>query len=180
MGIQRRFLTNEDLSDKILHNNLDDKVICSIEEIEQGYIKFDPEVLITNVNNQEFYLTYKKIGKLQRRELEERISREQYQILLEAVKGRIIKKTRFYIALDNELSAKIDVYNEELDGLITVDTEFKTIDAASNFIVPSWYGPEVTDDKRFKNKSLAKADNDDIQKLITKTIPKKNMKALKR
>lgn len=171
MEIERKFLMNEDLSNKNIYN---------IEEIEQGYIKFDPEVRIRNVDNREFYLTYKSKGKLKRQELEERISKEQYEILLKIVKGRLIKKTRFYIALDEELSAEVDVYEDELEGLSTVETEFKTTDAAKCFKVPTWYGVEVTDDKRFKNQSLAKLSDDEIKKLLTKTIPKKNSKMLKR
>ena len=164
----------------MINDNLSDKCIYNIEEIEQGYIKFDPEVRIRNVDNREYYLTYKSKGKIKRMELEERISKEQYQILLKIVKGRLIKKTRFYIALDEELSAEVDVYGEDLAGLSIVETEFKTLDNARNFVVPTWYGVEVTDDKRFKNQSLAKANTGEIQKLLTKTIPKKNSKVLKR
>ena len=74
MEIERKFLINDNLSDKCIYN---------IEEIEQGYIKFDPEVRIRNVDNREYYLTYKSKGKIKRMELEERISKEQYQILLQ-------------------------------------------------------------------------------------------------
>lgn len=171
MEIERKFLISEDISDKAVYN---------IEEIEQGYIKFNPEVRIRNVDNREFYLTYKSKGKLQRQELEERITKEQYQILLKIVKGRLIKKTRFYIKLDEELSAEVDVYGEELEGLSTVETEFKSVTGAQSFKVPTWYGAEVTDDNRFKNQSLAKLSQEEIQKLLTKTIPKKNTKTLKR
>lgn len=109
-----------------------------------------------------------------------RYKKDQYEILLKIVKGRLIKKTRFYIALDKELSAEVDIYGDELEGLQTVETEFKTIDAAKRFEVPDWYGVEVTDDRIFKNQSLAKLSDDEIKKLLIKTIPKKKSKALKR
>lgn len=171
MEIERKFLFNGSLEDKAIYN---------IEEIEQGYIKYNPEVRIRNVSNREYYLTYKSKGKCVRKEVEVRITKEQYQILLSTVRGRIIKKTRFYIALDDLLSAEVDMYAGDLDGVAVVETEFKTIDAANRFVVPSWYGMEVTNDSRFKNQSLSKSSDDEIHKLIKKTIPKKNAKLLKR
>lgn len=171
MEIERKFLINEDINDKGVYN---------IEEIEQGYISFKPEVRIRNVSNREYFLTYKSEGKCVRNEVEVRITKAQYDILFNTIKGRVIKKTRFYIMLDNNKTAEVDSYAGVLDGLVVAETEFKSLDEATAFVPPTWYGVEITDDKRFKNKYLAKAHDDDITKLITKTIPKKNAKALKR
>ena len=37
-----------------------------------------------------------------------------------------------------------------------VEVEFIDIDSANNFEIPCWFGNEVTRDKEFRNKNLAK------------------------
>ena len=67
-----------------------------------------------------------------------------------------IKKIRYYLPLTDGLTAELDVYGGFLKGLVTVEVEFRSIAGSENFEVPSWFGEEITYDKQYKNKNLAK------------------------
>lgn len=61
----------------------------------------------------------------------------------------------------------MDIYNDDLDGLVTVETEFSSEEQAEAFVKPSWFGDDITEDKRYKNKNLARLT--DIDSLIEQT-----------
>jgi CYTH domain-containing protein len=56
------------------------------------------------------------------------------------------------------ITIEVDVYSGALTGLVVAEVEFGDDDRADAFDPPSWFGPEVTDDPRFKNQSLARED----------------------
>jgi CYTH domain-containing protein len=93
---------------------------------------------------------------MERAELEIEISDQQFQALWKLVEGRHVTKRRFYLPLGT-LTAEVDIYGGELDGLITAEVEFESMDAGEGFEPPEWFGAEVTDDDRFANQSLAQA-----------------------
>ena len=124
------------------------------KEIEQGYISTDPVIRIRKYGK-DYILTIKGKGHLAREEYELDISAVQYQNLLSKVDNSIITKIRYYIPLNDSLTAELDVYEGFLKGLMTVEVEFPTIEEAENFISPSWFGKDVTFDKRYKNASLS-------------------------
>ena len=68
--------------------------------------------------------------------------------------GRQVLKTRYFIAL-GDLTVELDVYEGDLDGLVTAEVEFPDEDAARAFVAPDWLGRDVTDDKRYGNRVLA-------------------------
>ena len=115
----------------------------------------DSEVRIRSLGDERF-LAVKRGSGIQRAELEIEISDEQYQALWELVEGNHITKRRFYVPL-GALTAEVDVYCGELDGLITAEVEFESMGAGEGFEPPGWFGAEVTDDARFANQSLAQA-----------------------
>jgi CYTH domain-containing protein len=49
----------------------------------------------------------------------------------------------------------LDVYKSGLDGLLTAEVEFSSVRESASFEPPEWFGADVTDDDRFKNKNLA-------------------------
>lgn len=91
-----------------------------------------------------------------------------------AIQGKLIEKNRYDIPLYDGLIAELDIYHGDLEGLIIVETEFKTEEQADSFIVPDWFGEEITENKRYKNKNLARLEN--VQDLI----PQDGSKKLKR
>lgn len=149
---ERKFLVNE-------IPNLDG---VASYEIEQGYISFSPEVRIRR-KGVEYFITHKGEGNQIRTEIETNIDKVAYDIMALLVQGKFINKTRYEISL-GDVIAELDIYHGDLEGLVTVETEFSNIEQASKFIVPEWFGKEITSDKRFKNKNLAQIDNIDFIK----------------
>ena len=101
------------------------------------------------------FLTQKSGKGLSRQENEVRISRAEFiELAREAVTESIVKK-RHFISLDGGLTAELDIYEGRLSGLMTVEVEFVSLDEATAFTPPDWFGIEITDDARYKNRSLA-------------------------
>jgi len=69
--------------------------------------------------------------------------------------GRRIQKTRYTGALPDGLIFELDIFRGTRAPLMLVEAEFPTLDPASAFIPPDWFGADVTAEKRFKNKALA-------------------------
>ena len=128
----------------------------SHKEILQGYIiitSSGTEVRLRKKGNK-FFLTLKiGIGKI-RREFEIGLFKILFSILWPLTGGKKVKKCRYDIPLDN-LMGELDVYKENLSGLLTVEVEFKTEEDSEKFVPPEWFGKEVTEDKRYKNQNLA-------------------------
>jgi len=69
--------------------------------------------------------------------------------------GRQVVKRRYFVPLEGGLTAEVDVYDGELDGLVTGEVEFPDADAALAFEAPEWLGRDVTEDPRYANQKLA-------------------------
>lgn len=149
MEIERKFLVNID-------NNHHKE--CSHKKIIQAYLSFNPEIRIRSLGKQ-YFLTIKSEGDLERNEYEISITKKEFDKQLLLCKNRIIYKTRYYIPLSSSLVAEYDVYEGKLEGLATVEVEFQDVESATQFIVPDWFGKEVTYDKKFKNKNLVQWEN---------------------
>lgn len=124
-------------------------------EIEQGYLSFVPEIRIRKKGST-YFLTHKGEGNQVRTEIETDISLVAYEMLSCLVQEKFIHKTRYEILLDNDLIAELDIYHGNLEGLVTVEVEFKTNKQVEQFIVPNWFGKEITQEKKYKNKNLTK------------------------
>ncbi len=123
-------------------------------EVSQGYINMSPEVRIRMMDD-ECFLTSKGDGSLIREESETPISLDGFKILYGMIKGNLIEKTRIYVPISECYIAELDIYHGALEGLMTVEVEFPDKESVANFIPPIWFGDDITEDKRFKNKNLA-------------------------
>ena len=54
-----------------------------------------------------------------------------------------------------DLTVELDVYEGDLDGLVTAEVEFPDEASALAFDAPEWLGRDVTEDKRYGNRVLA-------------------------
>lgn len=145
MEIERKFLMKE------VTIALED---MAYKELEQAYISFFPTIRIRK-SADAFFLTVKGKGHLAREEFEMQIEEEAYLRLLEKTEGAVVKKRRYFVPLTDGHTAELDVYHGDLEGLFTVEVEFSSIAEAEAFVPPTWFGEDVTEDKRYKNTSLA-------------------------
>jgi CYTH domain-containing protein len=145
--IERKFLVDE------LPDGLDR---YPSREIEQGYLAItdDVEVRLRRYGDQTF-LTVKSSGDESRVEEEIQIETRRFGALWPLTDSRRIEKRRYRIATDDGRTIELDVYHGRLAGLLTAEVEFDSPDDAQAFEPPAWFGLDVTDDPRYKNKRLA-------------------------
>lgn len=125
--------------------------------IEQGYIIYTPEIRVRAISDEEFFMTIKSNtdDSTVRKELEFKISKEAYSILMARDDVNKVSKNR-YIVNEGNNKYEIDVFEGKLKGLACLEVEFSSKEDAEKFIVPSWAIKEVTDDFRYRNSFLAK------------------------
>jgi len=146
--IERKFLVKE----------LPDLSKCKKVSIIQGYLSYTEKIRIRAKDNK-FFLTHKGQGTIKRTEEETEINEIAFNILVNLIQGNLINKTRYKIPLENNLVAEIDVYHNQLEGLIVVETEFKSLEEAKTFEPPSWFGEDITADQKYKAKNLTQAED---------------------
>ncbi len=124
-------------------------------KITQGYLAIDgrAEVRVRRKGARCFLTAKQGVG-LARSEYEIELEAGQFGCLWPATAGRRVEKTRYELPLGG-LTAELDLYSGELEGLMTVEVEFSSVAAASAFDPPRWFGRELTDDSRYANQRLA-------------------------
>lgn len=169
MEIEKKFLLSEDALLSQINLNDYDRY-----DIEQAYISTeDNEVRIRKIENNyseyKCYMTIKSKGDLTREEVEFEIPYAKYRDLIgrKMYKGSVINKFRYKIPLEKNLIAELDVYRKQLVGLIVVEVEFETEEEAKLFQKPNWFGEEITNNKKYKNKNLAILENNSIKLIIS-------------
>lgn len=171
LEIERKFLVSPSL-------NLKNLTILQHKRIMQAYIYNDKYTeirvrsIVTN-NESKYYYTVKISGdsSLTRMENEFEISKEIFTSLIEKImpETRLIIKDRYNIKLQNNIIAELDCFCGELEGLQMVEVEFLSEIEALNFEKPDWFLEDVTSDKKYKNKNLAKTSNQ-TYKIKKKTL----------
>lgn len=148
MEIERKFLVDAVPDDA----PLDDAVT-----IDQGYLAVGEdgaEVRLRRAGDRHM-LTAKRGAGLVRAETEIELSEEQFAALWPATEGRRVEKRRVRIPFGEELTIELDIYRGVLAGLLVAEVEFASEVGAAQFVGPDWFGPEVTEDSRYKNRRLA-------------------------
>ncbi len=153
LEIERKFLVDVDLLDEGLSRPLES---FSCSEIRQGYIAIGRTGAEMRVRHEggDYTLTAKSGGTLLRQETTIAISRVVFDELWAHTDELRIQKVRFLIP-HVEHTIELDVYEGDLEGLVTAEVEFPDIASARRFDPPQWMGVEVTEDVRYKNQSLA-------------------------
>lgn len=144
MEIERKFLIKHEPCLRQVKN----------EKVTQGYISTDPVIRIRQMNNH-FSLCMKSQGHMIREEFELELTQEQFEALWPKVEFQPVEKTRYFIPLNKNLTAELDIFHGHLDGLVTVEVEFDSPVEASKFVAPDWFGAEITHDNRYKNNHLS-------------------------
>ena len=152
MEIEKKFLVGEipyDLETLKYH------------DIEQAYLCVKPVVRIRK-QDEEYILTYKGSGMMEREEYNLPLNEEAYLHLKEKADGNIISKRRYLIPIENDLTIELDVFHDDLAPLILAEVEFPDTKTAESFTPPAWFTKEVTFDKRFHNSYLSKVGFDPV------------------
>ncbi len=147
MEIERKFLVTE------LPPELDSVVGISIR---QGYVAIadsDFELRFRQKDSS-FYQTIKQGSGLVRQEYEIELTRDQFKSLWPLTESRRIQKVRYKLPL-GDLICEVDIFGEPLKGLQLVEVEFDSVEQSNTFMPPDWFGNEVTEDRRYKNRQLA-------------------------
>jgi adenylate cyclase len=115
---------------KFLVEQLPPDAASTTSAIRQGYLIIgdDGEARIRDAGGA-YTLTVKSRGSLSREEYEIPLSREQFDALWPATGGRRVEKTRREFGLDG-MTAEVDIFEGDLDGLVLVEVEFASVPAA--------------------------------------------------
>ncbi len=101
----------------------------------------------------------------------ENISKERYVELIRQASKKIVK-TRYYYPLADDLTAEIDVYQNNLQGLVVVEVEFPSLSKLQKFQVPSWFAKEVSDSNGIYPPVIADLSLDEVNGLNQKYTQK--------
>lgn len=145
MEIERKFLTKELPFDITAY---------PCKAITQAYLSFSPTIRIRR-SNADYILTVKGKGHLAREEFELSLSEEEYNRLSLKTEGTPVCKKRYLVPIEGNLTAEVDIYEGELQGLMTTEVEFSSMEAAEKFVAPAWFGRDVSEEKAYKNTSLS-------------------------
>ena len=144
--IEKKYLVRE------IPQNLSD---YSYHMIEQAYLCTNPVVRIRRQDD-EFFLTYKGKGLMAREEYNLPLNLEAYEHLKEKADGTVILKTRYLIPLASGLTVELDIFKEPFAPLVLAEVEFPSIEAADDFIPPTWFLEDVTLDPVYHNSNMSK------------------------
>ncbi len=145
MEIERKFLVKE----------LPDLQGVKYVNMTQGYISHYPVIRIRKESDK-YFVTMKSSGEICREEYQMQVSENEFNSLYDKVEGNVISKTRYFIKLDDKLTAELDIFEKELEGLVTVEVEFNSMEEADSFKAPSWFDIDISKDNRYKNNNLSK------------------------
>lgn len=158
--IERKFLVDK------LPENLDK---YSHKKIIQWYVAITEDGTEVRLRKkwQKFFQTIKSSWNKIRDEFEIELTKDQFEALWDSTAGKRVEKTRYEIPYEYETTGKewqkikvtkkieLDIYYGNLDWMLSAEVEFKTEEESNKFVTPEWFGKEVTDDKKYKNKNLA-------------------------
>src|SRR6266496_4466795 len=124
--------------------------------IAQGYLASEPggRHVRLRKKGKTASLTFKVGRGGTREEREIKLSAKQFAALWPATAGRRLRKLRYEIPWRN-LLIEIDVYRGRHAGLVVAEVEFPDRVMCLKFKPPSWFGREVTGEKRYSNVRLA-------------------------
>lgn len=125
------------------------------ETIRQGYLAVDHRAEVRVRRRGSSQVMTVKVGRgMEREEVEFDLDPEVFERLWETTEGRRVIKRRHEVEVGDRV-AELDVFEGAHRGLVMVEVEFESTEAAAGFEPPLWFGAEVTDDERYGNASLA-------------------------
>lgn len=145
MEIERKFLIKE------LPENLE---AYPNETLEQAYLCTEPVVRVRR-SGDTYTLTCKSKGLMSREEYNLPLTAESYEHLKKKADGNIIRKQRYKIPLNKDLTIELDLFAPPLGDLILAEVEFESERQALDFVPPDWFGEDVTWSTEYHNSTLS-------------------------
>jgi adenylate cyclase len=144
--IERKFLVDELPRDLDWHDE---------RALRQGYVALDGDTEVrVRDDDGSWRLTIKHGGGRRRVEEDVEVDARRGEALWALTEGRRVEKRRRRIAYGSAM-LEIDEYEGDLRGLLVAEVEFDDEAASDAFTPPDWFGSEVTEDGRYKNRALA-------------------------
>lgn len=142
---------------KFLVKHMPDLSAAQASQIRQGYLTRpeDSVEIRLRQRDRQHVLTLKSGEGTVRTEKEVALQPAQFDPLWPQTEGRRVEKQRWSGDLGDGLRFELDLFAGALAPLRLVEVEFPSEARAAGFVPPDWFGAEVTDDKRYKNKALA-------------------------
>lgn len=140
------------------------------KELVQAYLCRTPVVRIRREGD-DYVLTYKGAGMMEREEYNLPLTKEGFDHMLPKADGIVISKTRYYIPFicrHLDYTIELDVFHNELDGLLLAEVEFPNREQCESFLPPAWFGEEVTFSPQYHNSSLSGMSIKGIQTLLNR------------
>jgi CYTH domain-containing protein len=124
--------------------------------IEQGYLATESTSRQVRLrrSGKATSLTFKVGRGTHREEREVKVSPKQFATLWPGTAGRRLTKVRYEIPWQGVL-IEVDIYRGRHAGLVVAEVEFPDTASCRRFEPPSWFGREVTGEKRYSNVRLA-------------------------
>lgn len=122
--------------------------------IRQAYVSTDPVIRVRQ-KDEDYILTVKGEGFLQREEFEMPLKKEQFKRLLAKSEGCSIAKDRYCIPF-GAYTIELDIFAPPFDPLVLAEVEFASVDEANAFVPPEWFGEEVTLENEYTNAAISR------------------------
>jgi len=152
---------------KQIHTNLSEQ---RSQQILQGYISSSPSPLRIRKIGDTFEITKKlpvkkgDFGIVE--EINIPITRYEFAKLWPLVE-KSLEKVRYFIPLEGNLIAELDIFQGDLTGLSFVEVEFTSKIQMSSFQPPDWFGRDITQEEFSANVYLAGKTYQEIQAYLT-------------
>ena len=140
---------------------------CPSKEIKDIYIpeSIEHPVLRIRQKGDKYEITKKQpiqgVDSSEQYEHTIELTKEEF-LVLEQVAGKRVHKIRYYYN-HHGVQAEVDVFQDDLAGLVLVDFEFKEVADKNNFEMPEFCLTDVTQDKHFAGGILCGKKYADIQ-----------------
>jgi CYTH domain-containing protein len=155
---RRHHVSSREIERKFLIKRLPLEILRSRQfRIKQGYLATETGGRHVRLRQRARMklLTFKVGRGVAREEREIRLSAKQFAVLWPATAGRRLRKVRFEVRWKN-FTVEIDVYQGRNRPLVIAEVEFPSEASYRKFKPPSWFGREVTGEKRYSNVRLAR------------------------
>jgi CYTH domain-containing protein len=151
--VEKKYILNESIKEQLNLKNI------KKESISQFYtnIKLCKEVRFRKVDNS-YFKTIRTGSEVRKNIVNKKITKKKYQKAKAKKIGKILKKVRYSLDIDNQKYA-VDEYKNHLKNLYILEISFKNLESAQNFKIPSdikkYIIKDVSHDSRYRNKNLA-------------------------